>query len=70
MTIKLPDEDLILDEELAAQWSTTTRTLRTYDGLPDGLPYWIVAKRKYRGVKTSAEWLSRRMRRPNPRRAA
>ena len=65
-TIQLPDEVLILDQELARQWATSTRTLRTYDNLPDGLPYWIVAKRKYRGVKTSGEWLARHIEAPRP----
>ncbi len=70
MTIKLPDDELILDEDLAKQWNCTTRTLRRYEHEPDGLPYVIIGGSKYRPVKGSAEWLARRMRQPNPRRVA
>ena len=70
MTIKLPDDELIPDEGLADDWDCTTRTLRRYEHEPDGLPYVIVGGRKYRLVKGSAEWLARRICRPNPRRTA
>ncbi len=70
MAIQLPNDELILDEEQAKQWNCTTRTLRRYENEPDGLPYVIVGGRKYRPVKACAEWLARRMRRPNPRRVA
>ncbi len=68
--IKLPDDELIIDEALADLWRTTPRTLRRYEHEPDGLPYVIVSGRKYRPVKACAAWLAGRMRKPNPRRAA
>lgn len=68
--IKLPNDELVTDEALAVDWHTTTRTLRRYEHEPDGLPYVMVTGRKWRPVKASAEWLARRMRKPNPRRAA
>ena len=70
MKIQIPNDELILDDEQARQWSCTTRTLRRYEHEPDGLPYVIVGGSKYRPVKGCAEWLARRVRRPNPRRAA
>lgn len=70
MGIELPNDTLIPDEELARLWHCTRRTLYRYDNQPDGLPYWIVCGRKYRGVKASAEWLAKRQHSPNPRRAA
>ena len=70
MKIQIPNDELILDDEQARQWNCTTRTLRRYEHEPDGLPYVIVGGSKYRPVKGCAEWLARRVRRPNPRRAA
>ena len=70
MKIQIPNDELILDDEQARQWSCTTRTLRRYEHEPDGLPYVIVGGSKYRPVKGCAEWLARRVRQPNPRRAA
>ena len=70
MNIKLPNDELIRDEEQATRWNCTTRTLRRYECEPDGLPYVVVGGSKYRPVKACAEWLARRMRQPNPRRAA
>ena len=64
MTIKLPDDELILDEDLAEQWGCTTRTLRRYEHEPGGLPFVMVGGRKFRLVKGSAAWLGRRVRRP------
>ncbi len=66
MVIQIPDDELIPDEQLAAEWDTTRRTLGRHDRLPDGLPYAIVAGRKYRPQKACAEWLAARIRRPNP----
>ena len=62
MLIQLPNDELTRDEALAVEWNTTTRTLRLYDHL--GLPFWIVAGRKYRGKRSSAEWLAKRVGRP------
>ena len=70
MKIQIPNDELIPDEEQAKQWNCTTRTLRRYEHEPDGLPYVLVGGSKYRPVKGCAEWLARRVRKPNPRRAA
>lgn len=70
MTIELPNDQLIPDEQLAEQWRVTRKTLWRYENEPDGLPYWIIGGRKYRGVRASAEWLARRVKKPNARRAA
>ena len=69
MTIQIPGDELIPDAELARRWQVTTRTLYTYEGQPDGLPFWMIGGKKYRGVKASAEWLAARVQRPNQRRA-
>lgn len=70
MSIAIPNDELIPDAELAERWQVTTRTLSRYENQPDGLPSWIVGGKKYRAVRASAEWLARRIRKPNPRRAA
>lgn len=70
MNIHIPDDELIPDEVLAEQWHCTTRTLRRYENEPNGLPAVMLAGRKWRPVKACQEWLAKRIRRPNPRRAA
>ena len=70
-TIKLPDGDeLIPDADYAGELNTTPRTLSNYEKLPDGLPYVMVAGRKYRPRKRCGEWWIRRIKNPSPRRAA
>ena len=66
--IDLDGDELITDAELAKKWRCTRRTLARYDRLPDGLPYIMIAGRKYRSQKRSREWLARQMQHPNPRR--
>ncbi|MEQ1955327.1 hypothetical protein [Mesorhizobium sp. CN2-181] len=68
--IPITDDELVLDEELAASWGVSTRTLNRYEKLPNGLPFWMVGGRKFRGVKASANWLAGRAHRPNPSRRA
>lgn len=70
MNIRLPDDELIPDADLAKEWGLTPRTLRNYDNMKDGLPYVELGGRKWRPVKACQEWLAKRIRRPNPRRAA
>jgi hypothetical protein len=69
MTIKLPNDELIPDDELAAQWHCTTRTLRRYEHEPNGLPYVIVGGRKYRPKTACSAWLAARIKHPNPARS-
>jgi hypothetical protein len=66
--IAIPGDELVLDEALADEWDCTRRTLARYE--IDGLPYVLVAGRKYRPLAASRQWLANRIRKPNPRRAA
>lgn len=68
MGIQIPGDELVPDEELAAEWKTTRRTLGRYDRLPLGLPFVMVAGRKYRPLNASRQWLASRIRHPNKRR--
>ena len=68
MSIQIAGDELVLDGDLAVEWDTTRRTLGRYDRLPDGLPFIIVAGRKYRPLKLSRDWLARRIQHPNKRR--
>ena len=70
MVIQIPDDELIPDEQLAAEWDTTRRTLGRYDRLPDGLPFVMLSGKKFRPAKACREWLARRIRKPNSRRKA
>jgi hypothetical protein len=45
------------------------RTVIRWTEQPDGLPYTQVGNQKFLHIDTSREWLFRRMRRPNARRA-
>jgi hypothetical protein len=65
MSIQIPGDELVLDDELANEWKSTRRTLGRYDRLSDGLPFVMIAGRKYRPLKACREWLARRIRRPN-----
>lgn len=64
--IQIPGDELVTNDELAAEWDCTTRTVNRYD--EQGLPYVMVAGRKYRPLRLSREWLARRIREPNPKR--
>lgn len=66
MSIQIPGDELISDEELAAEWGATRRTLGRYDRLPDGLPFVMVAGKKHRPRNACREWLARRICHPNP----
>lgn len=70
MHIDILDDQLVPDKALADEWNCTRRTLWRYDQQPDGLPYVIVAGRKYRPLKACRAWLAKRLKHPNPRRAA
>ena len=61
MTIQIPGDELVPDEELAEEWETSRRTLGRYDRLPDGLPFVYVAGRKYRPLNASRVWLANRI---------
>lgn len=66
MSIEIPGDTLISDDELAVEWGATRRTLSRYDRLPDGLPYVMIAGKKYRPINACREWLARRVTYPNP----
>ena len=56
--------------EIARQFDTCERTVARYENEPDGLPSVLIGGRKYYRFDAVREWLARRERRPNPRRAA
>jgi hypothetical protein len=68
MSIPIPGDELIPDAELASRWNVTTRTLKRYEDLPNGLPSWMIGGKKYRAVRVSSEWLAGRVKKPNQRR--
>lgn len=55
---------------LAAELRCAERTIARYEGEPDGLPSLVIAGRKYYRREAVREFLARRERKPNPRRAA
>jgi hypothetical protein len=68
MTIVIQGDELVPDEDLAKEWRCTRRTLARYE--TDGLPYAMIAGRKYRPLQACRAWLASRIRQPNPRRRA
>jgi len=48
----------------------STRTIARYENQPDGLPSVTIGGRKYYRLEAVKDWLLKRERHPNPRRAA
>ncbi len=57
-------------EPFAKEVKRTVRTVYSWMKEPDGLPYTRIGNRTLIHIPTAREWLFRRMRRPNPPRAA
>lgn len=55
---------------LARQLRCTERTLHRYENQPDGLPSLTIGGRKFYRVQAVMDWLAKRERKPNQRRAA
>lgn len=55
---------------LAEQLRTSTRTIARYENQPDGLPSLRIGGRKFYRIEAVVAWLTKRERRPNPRKAA
>ncbi|MER8648411.1 MULTISPECIES: hypothetical protein [unclassified Mesorhizobium] len=55
---------------LADALKCSERTVARYENQPDGIPSLMVGGRKLYRLVAVREWLDRRERRPNPRRAA
>lgn len=55
---------------LAKQLRCTERTLHRYENQPDGLPSLTIGGRKFYRVSSVVEWIAKRERKPNKRRAA
>jgi hypothetical protein len=67
--LKLLD-DYITRTELAAELGCCTRSIARMESLADGLPSVVLAGRKLYRKASVLDWLAKRERRPNPRRAA
>jgi phage terminase Nu1 subunit (DNA packaging protein) len=57
-------------EALAAGFGVSTRTIARWMAQPDGLPYTAIGGKVLFRSQAVREWLLRRERRPNARRAA
>lgn len=57
-------------DRLAAEMNVSVRTIARYEREPDGLPSTMIGGRKYYRIASVQAWLTKRERRPNPRRAA
>ena len=55
---------------LAAELKCAERTIARYESEPDGLPSVMIAGRRYYRREAVLEFIAKRERRPNPRRAA
>jgi len=55
--------------ELAQELRCSERSIWRYENLPDGLPSVLIAGRKFYRIQAVRDWLAKRERRPNPRRA-
>lgn len=68
--IHIDGDELIPDEAYAEEVHCSRRTLARYDKEPDGLPFILIANKKYRPRKACGTWWARRVKHPNPRRVA
>ena len=57
-------------EPFAKECKRTVRTVYDWMEEPGGLPYTQIGNRRLIHIPTAREWLFKRMRRPNPPRAA
>lgn len=55
---------------LAEALHCSERTVARYENQPDGIPSLMVGGRKFYRLTAIRDWLDRRERKPNPRRAA
>jgi hypothetical protein len=62
-------DDFLDLEPFAQQVDRNPRTVRRWMNEPDGLPYSRIGNRVLLHVPTAREWILKRMRQPNPRRA-
>ena len=61
--------DKYLDRKaLAKALGSCERTVARMENEPDGLPFTIIAGRKYYRIEAVEQWLASREQRPNPRR--
>ncbi len=60
MLIGFSDDDTLEREELAREWQRTVRTIRNYQNLPDGMPYFLHAGRIRHRAGSVREWMRRR----------
>ncbi|MDX9982222.1 MAG: hypothetical protein RBU25_19535 [Lentisphaeria bacterium] len=62
--------DFIDRPSLAEQLKCSEKTIARYETQPDGLPYVMIAGRKWYRIPEVVAWIGRREHRPNRRRAA
>jgi hypothetical protein len=68
MLVGFADDDTLEREELAREWQCTVRTIRNYQNLPDGMPYFLHAGKVRHRAGSAREWMRRREKRLNQRR--
>lgn len=56
--------------ELASGLGCSQRTVARLENIPDGLPFVVIAGKKYYRREAVREWLLKRERKRNPRRVA
>jgi hypothetical protein len=61
--------DYITRDQLASELKCAERTIARYESEPDGLPSVMIAGRRYYRKAAVLEFIQKRERRPNPRRA-
>jgi hypothetical protein len=71
---KMSDTGILSDyldrASLARELNCAERTIARYEAEPDGLPSVMIAGKRYYRREAVLEFIRRRERRPNPRRAA
>jgi hypothetical protein len=57
MLVGYADDDTLEREELAREWRCTVRTIRNYQNLPNGLPFFLHAGRVRHRAGSARTWM-------------
>jgi hypothetical protein len=68
MLVGYADDDTLEREELACEWACTVRTIRNYQNLPDGLPFFLHAGKVRHRAGSARAWMRGREHHLNQRR--
>lgn len=67
MLVGFADDDTLEREELAREWQCAVKTIRNYQNLPDGLPFFLHGGKVHHRVGSARQWMRHREQNLNQR---